>query len=143
MDTKEVCIFQDNGYQIVFPDGATWTRRESDIICFADPSADPLYEGVIPKLERCLKREREQAKADLKKAKKDGNANLTAYFDTLQAGIKIVMNSLYGALGARKGGIMPDSSLLAAAITARGRQLIVQVKKIIESRFWLLRRIST
>ena len=45
---------------------------------------------------------------------------------------------LYGGLGSGKGGIFPESAPLAAAITARGRSLIVMVKKTLEQRFWLL-----
>jgi DNA polymerase elongation subunit (family B) len=48
------------------------------------------------------------------------------------------MNALYGGLGTGKGGIFPESSPLASAITARGRSLIVMVKKTLEQRFWLL-----
>lgn len=63
------------------------------------------------------------------------------------------MNALYGGLGTGKGcelfygsktrysfyysGIFPDSAPLASAITARGRSLIVLVKKTLEERFWL------
>lgn len=132
--TGEVAELHDGGYEMRWPNGETWTRRDADILCFVDSS---VFEGIIPKLERTLKIDRKAAKKKLAEAEAAQNSNLAAYYDNLQNSIKVIMNAAYGLLGSGRGGIFPSSAPLASAITARGRSLIVLVKETIESRFWL------
>jgi DNA polymerase elongation subunit (family B) len=124
----------DGGYKLDFGAGGSWTRRDADVLVFIDSS---IVEGTIPKMERMLKLDRKKAKKQLAAAEARGDAAAAAYCDNLQNAIKTNMNALYGGLGSEKGGIFPNSSPLASAITARGRSLIVAVKKTVERVFWL------
>lgn len=127
-------VLEDGGYALVWPNQARWVRRDADVLCFVETA---VFEGIIPLLERTLKLDRKAAKKRMAEAEATGNDILVSYFDNLQNSIKVLMNALYGCLGSGKGGIFPESSPLASAITARGRSLIVLVKKIVESRFAL------
>lgn len=127
-------VLDDGGYALAWPGGERWVRRDADVLCFVDT---PVFEGVIPLLERTLKLDREAAKKRMAEASEQGNHILVSFFDNLQNSVKVLMNALYGGLGSGKGGIFPDSSPLASAITARGRSLIVLVKKTLETRFRL------
>jgi DNA polymerase elongation subunit (family B) len=127
-------VLADGGYALVWPDGERWVRHDKDVLCFVDVS---VFEGIIPLLERTLKLDRKAAKKRMAEAETAHNAILVTYFDNLQNSIKVLMNALYGGLGSGKGGIFPDSAPLASAITARGRSLIVMVKKTVEARFML------
>lgn len=127
---------EDDGYRLVFQgeNAPVWRRRDEDVLVFVAPG---VREGTIPRVERVLKEQREKAKAELKAAKARKDPAAVAYLDVYQSQIKVVMNSLYGALGARRGGIYPNSAPIASAITARGRQLISSVKDIVETCFAL------
>ncbi len=129
-----VVLLEDGGYALAWPTGERWVRRDADVLCFVDAS---VFEGIIPLLERTLKLDRKAAKKRMAEAEAADNDILVSYFDNLQNSIKVLMNALYGGLGSGKGGIFPESSPLASAITARGRSLIVLVKKTVEARFLL------
>jgi DNA polymerase zeta len=130
----ERLALDDGGYALVWPSGERWERKDSDVLCFVDTR---VFEGIIPLLERTLKLDRKAAKRRMAEAEAASNAILVTYFDNLQNSIKVLMNALYGGLGSGKGGIFPASAPLASAITARGRSLIVMVKKTVEARFLL------
>jgi len=127
-------VLEDGGYALRWADGQLWVRRDEDVLVFVDPA---VREGSIPRRQRTLKEERERAKASQKQAYREKDFAKSAFFDNFQNAVKLKMNALYGCLGSGKGGIYPDSAPLASAITARGRALIVLVKKTIEERFWL------
>lgn len=133
-DTGEVATLQDVGYALEFADGTAWRRRDSDVLVLVHES---VREGIVPKMERTLKMDRKAAKKKGAAADEAGDSGGVAFFDNLQNSIKVIMNALYGALGVSKGGIFPNSSPLASAITARGRMQIVTVKQNVESRFLL------
>ena len=130
----DVWVLEDGGYALRCSDDVVWSRAAKDVLCMVDAS---VREGIIPMLERTLKLDRKAAKKRLAEAEKAGDKASATFQDNLQSGIKILMNALYGGLGAGKGGIFPESAPLASAITARGRSLIVMVKKTLEQRFWL------
>ena len=130
-----VMMLADGGYELRNADGTVWHRLDSDVLVMVDAS---VREGVIPKLERLLKSDRKAAKRKLADAEAVEDSAAAAYHDNFQNAIKVVMNALYGGLGSGKGGIFPDGAPLASSITARGRFLIVLVKKTVENRFWLL-----
>jgi len=126
-------LLEDGGYALRWADGDVWRRRDEDVLVFVDHS---VREGSIPLRQRALKEERNRAKKAMAAAQAAGGDG-AAYWDNYQNAVKLLMNALYGALGSGKGGIYPESAPLASAITARGRALIVLVKKTIEERLWL------
>jgi DNA polymerase elongation subunit (family B) len=126
---------EDGGYAMRVSANEVWHRADKDVLVMVDAS---VREGVIPALERTLKLDRKAAKKRLAQAEATSDKAAASFFENLQSGIKVLMNALYGGLGTGKGGIFPESSPLASAITARGRSLIVMVKKTLEQRFWLL-----
>lgn len=129
-----VWALEDGGYRLRLGPDVLWHRADKDVLVMVDTG---VREGVIPMLERTLKLDRKAAKKKLAEAEARGDKAAATFYDNLQAGIKVLMNALYGGLGTGRGGIFPESGPLAAAITARGRSLIVMVKKTLESRFWL------
>ena len=88
---------------------------------------DQTREGLVPRVEGKLYRKRKEVKARMKEAEGDAYDVLDAY----QLALKLVMNSMYGLLGA-KVGYMPDVRL-AEFITGTGRMFIewtrVEVEK--------------
>jgi len=135
LPSGNVWQLEDGGYVVRVSADEVWHRADKDVLVMVDAS---VREGVIPALERTLKLDRKAAKKRLAQAEETGDKAAASFFDNLQSGIKVLMNALYGGLGSGKGGIFPESSPLASAITARGRSLIVMVKRTLEQRFWLL-----
>ena len=88
---------------------------------------DQTREGLIPRVESKLYQKRKEVKAQMKHECGDAYDILDAY----QLALKLVMNSMYGLLGA-KVGYMPDVRL-AEFITGTGRMFIewtrVEVEK--------------
>lgn len=93
-----------------------------------------IFQGKIPELLILLKQERNKAKKKMK-AFVETDPSYT-YYDGLQNSIKVIMNSLYGMLGLRKGSIFDGGYVLAALTTQRGRELIDMVKEKCERDFW-------
>ena len=84
--------------------------------------------GLIPRVEEKLYLKRKEVKAEMKKTTGDAYDVLDAY----QLALKLVMNSMYGLLGA-KVGYLPDVRL-AEFITGSGRMLIEWTRVEIEKR---------
>ena len=93
------------------------------------------FVGIIIQLLMALKVDRKDAKR--KMVGLDDSDPTYQYWDGQQASIKVLMNSIYGGYGTRRGGIFPGSYQIAALVTARGRELIDIVKGECESKFWV------
>ena len=78
--------------------------------------------GLIPSILETWMNEREEYRALAKKYGKDGNAEMSKFFDSRQHTMKIVNNSLYGALGAP--GFRFHDLDNAESITLTGQQVI-------------------
>lgn len=57
----------------------------------------------------------------------------TAVFDSEQLALKLCMNSFYGVMGASKGYLRCKPA--AAAITATGRNMILETKAFVEDKY--------
>jgi len=141
---------EDGGYALRVGPDEVWRRADKDVLVMVETG---VREGVIPMLERTLKQDRKAAKKKMAAAEAAKDKAAEVFLNNLQNGIKVLMNAvravpyvaclcpdaaqLYGGLGTGRGGIFPESSPLASAITARGRSLIVMVKKTLERQFWL------
>jgi len=93
-------------------------------------------ENIVPSMLTDLLNARAGAKSELKKAKAAGNEYDQNVWDTLQAAFKVLCNSLYGFTGvsALKGGKLSDPRI-AASVTAFGREMIEDSKRIAETEF--------
>jgi len=78
--------------------------------------------GLIPSILETWMNEREEYRALAKKYGKEGNADMSKFFDSRQHTMKIVNNSLYGALGAP--GFRFHDLDNAESITLTGQQVI-------------------
>jgi len=76
--------------------------------------------GILPELVSYLIDERNRVKKQMKAAT---NPTMKVILDMRQKGLKVSANSMYGALGVQKGGMLP---LIEGAmcVTGRGRELI-------------------
>ena len=92
------------------------------------------FQGVIPALLAQLKVARSGAKKEMEAVDEDAPEH--AYWDGLQASVKVLMNGMYGSFGLKKGGIFKDGYINAALTTQRGRELIFMVKDECEKMFW-------
>ena len=100
--------------------------------------------GVMPELARSLIAERDSVRSILSKVKSDASKaegdekrrlnTLAKVLDKRQNALKISVNSGYGLLGVKNGGMLP---LLEAAmcITAKGRHLIRSANEFLVKRF--------
>ena len=93
-----------------------------------------IFQGVIPSLLAQLKVARSGAKKEMEAVDEDAPEH--AYWDGLQASVKVLMNGMYGSFGLKKGGIFKDGYINAALTTQRGRELIFTVKEECERMFW-------
>lgn len=84
--------------------------------------------GLIPTAQIELFRDRDSAKASMKSAK---DAATRSLYDTRQNQIKILMNSMYGVLGASGGRLVREE--LALAVTSQGQDMILTTKRIAEA----------
>lgn len=89
-------------------------------------------EGILPKLLRELLSARKKVKEQLKEAKENGDKRSAIIFDKRQLAIKISANSMYGAMGVKKG-YLPLSEG-AASVTAFGRQCLLKAVAYIENK---------
>ena len=79
--------------------------------------------GIVPRMVEYLINTRDQVKAQLKQEK---NPIARIVLDQRQLALKISANSIYGGLGAQKGGKLPLPEA-AACITAKSRESIMMV----------------
>jgi len=92
-----------------------------------------IWPSVISETEIFLKQARGEAKKKVADAFKAGDVNLGNIYNALQNSFKLIMNSIYGALGVSKGPIAWKA--IAKAVTAWGRKWIMEVKKVAEELF--------
>lgn len=86
--------------------------------------------GVVPSLLEDLAAYRKKAKKDMAEAKARGDDWAVALYNGKQLAYKITMNSVYGFMGATRG-MMPMVPI-AASVTATGRNMIQQTKRLAE-----------
>jgi len=86
-------------------------------------------DNVIPHLLYELKGLRKQAKRDMEAA---GNAFVRGVLNSRQLAYKLVMNSLYGALGANHG-LLCGLKKISMSVTATGRWMIHETKRLVET----------
>ncbi|AFD00339.1 replicative DNA polymerase I [Methanocella conradii HZ254] len=89
--------------------------------------------GIVPRMVQGLLDSRKQAKALMKKAKEDGDAEKADYYNRLQNAIKIMANATYGYFGT-KFCRWPYNKYIAPSITAWAREEIKTVVATLESR---------
>lgn len=90
-----------------------------------------INKGILPKLVEDLINERNAVKAQMKTTK---DKNFKEILDKRQLGLKVTANSMFGALGAQKGGKLPLVEV-ARVITAKGRELIQYCNKYVEDKY--------
>jgi DNA polymerase delta subunit 1 len=98
---------------------------------YAQRKEDGSCQGVVPALLDDLAKFRKHAKKLMAEAKKAGDEFKENLHDASQRSYKVVMNSVYGFLGASKGfiPIVP----IAASVTATGRKMIEHTaKRVVE-----------
>jgi DNA polymerase delta subunit 1 len=86
-------------------------------------------DNVIPHLLYELKGLRKQAKRDMEAA---DNAFVRGVLNSRQLAYKLVMNSLYGALGANHG-LLCGLKKISMSVTATGRWMIHETKRLVET----------
>jgi len=86
-------------------------------------------DNVIPNLLYDLKRMRKQAKKDMETAENQFTRGL---LDSRQLSYKLVMNSLYGALGSNHG-LLCGLKKIPMSVTATGRWMINETKRLVET----------
>lgn len=87
--------------------------------------------GVVPSMLEDLAVFRKRAKRDMAAAEAAGDAWAASLANAKQLAYKITMNSVYGFLGATKG--MLPCVPIAASVTAIGRGMIQQTKRLVET----------
>lgn len=97
---------------------------------YAQRKEDGRGHGVVPALLDDLAKFRKHAKKLMAEAKKAGDYFKEGLYDAQQRSYKIVMNSVYGFLGASKGFI--PCVPIAASVTATGRKMIEHTAKRVE-----------
>ena len=83
--------------------------------------------GLLPGILAKLMKDRGEAKAKLKDAKKRGDTDTVVYYDGLQGAIKILMNSFYGVFASAFYRFTDNN--IGAAITAFARRNITTIIK--------------
>jgi DNA polymerase elongation subunit (family B) len=78
--------------------------------------------GILPEIVETIFKERKAFKTKMFEAEKDGNEELTEYYDSMQMVRKILINSIFGVLGNRFFHFFDNDN--ASVITAGGRELI-------------------
>jgi len=86
-------------------------------------------DNVIPDLLYSLKRMRKEAKRDMAEADDDFTKGL---MNSRQLAYKLVMNSLYGALGSNHG-LLCGLKKISMSVTATGRWMINETKRLVET----------
>ena len=138
---------EDGGHVLRVGDEA-WQRDPATVLCFVHPEH---MHGMLPAALQELGNQRNICKGLMKKweaagaaatdegAKREAAAKVV-YYDLQQSAIKVLMNSAYGGLGAAQGGVFSgakDTPAIAAATTARGRELVTMVARTCEDVVWL------
>jgi len=96
----EVWALEDGGYKMRVGPDEVWHRADKDVLVCVEAS---VREGVIPKLERTLKLQREAAKKKLAQAKEAGDKAAEIFLDNLQQGATHP-NSIYATRPSVHGG---------------------------------------
>lgn len=109
------------------------TEKEIIKTFFVKPE---IRKGVFPEMLEDLKKTRTEYKNMKKKAIAEGNQTMYEIFDQRQNLVKIVMNSIYGILGSKRGSLSCFEA--SATITYFGRQMIKKVKEFLEERGCLI-----
>lgn len=78
--------------------------------------------GILPEIVETIFKERKAFKTKMFEAEKDGNEELTEYYDSMQMVRKILINSVYGVLSNKFFHFFDNDN--ASVITAGGRELI-------------------
>jgi DNA polymerase delta subunit 1 len=86
------------------------------------------YKGIMPKILERLWKERKEIRKQMKTLSSDDS--LYAVLNGVQLAIKVSMNSIYGFTGAKYGRL--PNKLIAASVTACGREMIAHSKKCAE-----------
>ncbi|EEC17676.1 DNA polymerase alpha catalytic subunit, putative [Ixodes scapularis] len=100
-------------------------QAEDQIPELPSSSAEP---GVLPSEIRKLVESRRQVKNLMKAA--DVGADLYQQYDIRQKALKLTANSMYGCLGFAQSRFFAKP--LAALITSRGREILMQTKELVE-----------
>ena len=115
----------------------TFTRNKADAAHVSPVNAmflpsEKRY-GIVPRMVQGLLDSRKQAKAQMKKAKDEGDLEMAEYYNRLQAAIKVMANATYGYFGT-KFCRWPYNRYIAPSITAWARDEIKTVVTTLESR---------
>ena len=104
---------------------------EEDAVANSSPSSPSLanQQGVLPSIAQKLLDARTNAKRKMKQCAPESADYVT--FDAEQAAVKVVCNSLYGALNAIGMGSLYCRPL-GATVTAQGRRAIATIKEYVE-----------
>jgi len=86
------------------------------------------YKGIMPKILERLWKERKAIRKQMKDLSPEDS--MYAVLNGVQLAIKVSMNSIYGFTGAKYGRL--PNKLIAASVTACGRQMIAHSKKCAE-----------
>ncbi|XP_077556839.1 DNA polymerase alpha catalytic subunit isoform X1 [Haemaphysalis longicornis] len=100
-------------------------KEEDYIPKLPNPS---LEQGVLPSEIRKLVERRKQVKTLMKGA--EGDSELYQQYDIRQKALKLTANSMYGCLGFASSRFYAKP--LAALITSRGREILMQSKELVE-----------
>lgn len=92
-----------------------------------------IWPSVIAESEEFLKAARSEAKRKMNAADDAGDDNLKSIYDALQNNFKLIMNSIYGALGVSRGPIACKAA--AKAVTAWGRYWILEMNRVCDTLF--------
>lgn len=86
--------------------------------------------GIVATCVKKFLTDRSKAKALMAKAHNEGDKLAESIYNALQDALKLCANGTYGFLGLTRGKL--PSVEAASAVTARGRDLIIQTKNLIE-----------
>lgn len=89
--------------------------------------------GIVPRMVEGLLTSRKEAKAQMKKSREAGDAEMAEYYNRLQNAIKVLANATYGYFGA-KFCRWPHNRHIAPSITSWAREEIQAVVASLEGR---------
>lgn len=92
-----------------------------------------IWPSVIAEAEDFLKASRKEAQGKKADAAAAGDKNMESIYNALQNNFKLIMNSIYGALGVNKGPIACKAA--AKAVTAWGRYWIMEMNRVCDTLF--------
>ncbi len=123
------------GKNIIIPDDVrtetiTWTEKDNTEKSYTFvQSTNEETRGIVPKILDDLARWRKETKILMAESSQQ---DIKDVYNSKQLSIKIVMNSIYGFFGSRNNIAFTP---IAASVTAKGRQIITNAKKIAEEQF--------